>query len=393
MEISRIFTKGEARENRPPRGSRKACLFLKLARDGLQGGVLARESSADLSWWAPGDSDLLSTFHSRLIYSLRPCPSGNARMKYRVLGKTALKVSEVGFGAWAIGGNTHGNSYGPTDDKQSLAAVETALGVGCNFFDTADVYGHGHSEELLGQALRGHRSEIIIATKVGGDFYHGTPRMNFNSDYLEFALGKSCDRLGTDYVDLYQLHNPPVQLIKDGRVFKTLKKLKASGKIRHYGISIHDPQEGLLAMRNSEIGAIQVVFNILRQEAKNQLFREAAKNDVGIIAREPLANGFLAGKLNANSTFHHGDIRHNFPSDYISQLTLAVGQLRFLESKNRTLAQAALRFVLDHKDVSTVIPGAKSPEQVDEDLATSESPSFTVEKLLRIKFLRDQGFA
>ena len=217
--------------------------------------------------------------------------------------------------------------------------------------------------------------------------------MNFNSDYLEFALEKSCDRLGTDYVDLYQLHNPPVQLIKDGRVFKTLEKLKASGKIRHYGISIHDPQEGLLAMRNSEIGAIQVVFNILRQEAKNQLFREAAKNDVGIIAREPLANGFLAGKLNANSTFHHGDIRHNFPSDYISQLTLAVGQLRFLESKNRTLAQAALRFVLDHKDVSTVIPGAKSPEQVDEDLATSESPSLTGEELLRIKFLRDQGFA
>jgi len=115
-------------------------------------------------------------------------------MKYRVLGKTGLKVSEVGFGAWAIGGNAHGNSYGPTDDKQSLAAIGRALELGCNFFDTADVYGHGHSEELLGQALKGHRSEFIIATKVGGDFYHETPRMNFNSDYLEFALGKSCER-------------------------------------------------------------------------------------------------------------------------------------------------------------------------------------------------------
>ena len=314
-------------------------------------------------------------------------------MKHRVLGKTDLKVSEVGFGAWAIGGNAHGNSYGPTDDKQSIAAIERALELGCNFFDTADVYGHGHSEELLGQALRGHRSEVIIATKVGGDFYHGTPRMNFNSDYLEFALGKSCERLGTDCIDLYQLHNPPIQLIKDGRVFKILERLKASGKIRHYGISIHDPQEGLLAMRAGELEAIQVAFNILRQEAKNQLFRETTKNNVGVIAREPLANGFLAGKLKAESTFPKGDIRHNFPSDYISQLTLAADQVRFLESNTRTLAQAALRFILDHKDISTVIPGAKTPDQVDEDFASSESPQLTGEELLRIKFLRQQAFA
>jgi aryl-alcohol dehydrogenase-like predicted oxidoreductase len=314
-------------------------------------------------------------------------------MKYRVLGKTGLKVSEVGFGAWAIGGNAHGNSYGPTDDKQSVAAIGRALELGCNFFDTADVYGHGHSEELLGQALKGQRSEVIIATKVGGDFYHGTPRMNFNADYLEFALGKSCERLATDYVDLYQLHNPPLQLIKDGRVFKTLEKLKASGRIRQYGVSIHDPQEGLIAMRDPGLGALQVAFNILRQEVKNQLFREAAKNNVGIIAREPLANGFLAGKLKSESKFPEGDIRHNFPKEYIKQLITAADQLRFLESNNRTLAQASLRFVLDHKDISTVIPGAKSPGQVNEDFTSSESPPLTGEELLRIKFLREQGFA
>jgi aryl-alcohol dehydrogenase-like predicted oxidoreductase len=313
-------------------------------------------------------------------------------MKYRVLGKTRLKVSEVGFGAWAIGGNAHGNSYGPTDDRQSLAAIGRALELGCNFFDTADVYGHGHSEELLGQTLEGHRSEVILATKVGGDFYHGISRMNFNSDYLEFALAKSCERLGSDFIDLYQLHNPPLQLIKDGRIFRTLDRLKASGKIRNYGISIHDPQEGLLAMKNSEVGTIQVVFNILRQEAKNQLFREAAKNNVAIIAREPLANGFLAGKIKAEASFVEGDIRYNFPRDYVSQLAMATDQLRFLESNTRTMAQAALRFVLDHKDVSTVIPGAKTPDQVAEDLASSEAPSLTGEELLRIKFLRDQSF-
>ena len=313
-------------------------------------------------------------------------------MKYRVLGKTGLKVSEVGFGAWAIGGNAHGNSYGQTDDKQSLGAVERAIDLGCNFFDTADVYGHGHSEELLGQALQEKRSRIVIATKVGGDFYHGSSRMNFTADYLEFALAKSCERLRTDYVDLYQLHNPPIQLIKDGRVFKTLEKIKATGRIRHYGISIHDPQEGLLAMKTSNVETIQLVFNLLRQEAKNQLFREMSRNNVGVIAREPLANGFLAGRLKADTLFVQGDIRHNFPRDYISQLTTATEKLRFMESKNRTLAQAAIRFVLDHKEVSTVIPGAKSPDQVEEDFASSELQSLTGEELLRIKFLRDQGF-
>jgi aryl-alcohol dehydrogenase-like predicted oxidoreductase len=313
-------------------------------------------------------------------------------MKYRVLGKTGLKVSEVGFGAWAIGGNSHGNSYGPTNDKQSLEAIQRAIDVGCNFFDTADVYGHGHSEELLGQALQNKRPEIVIATKVGGDFYHGTPRMNFTSDYLEFALAKSCERLRTSYIDLYQLHNPPLPLIKDGRMFKTLEKLKTSGKIRHYGISIHDPQEGLLAVKIGNAEALQVVFNLLRQEAKNQLFGEATRSNVGIIAREPLANGFLAGKLKADSVFVQGDIRHNFPRDYISQLTMATEKLRFMESSNRTLAQAAIRFVLDHKEISTVIPGAKTSDQVDEDFASSGIQSLTGEELLRIKFLREQGF-
>ncbi len=313
-------------------------------------------------------------------------------MKYRELGGSGLKVSEIGFGAWAIGGNSYGNSYGPTDDKASTAAIRKALDHGCNFFDTADLYGHGHSEELLGQALKGQRESVIIATKVGGDFYHDPPKMNFNPDYLEFALAKSCERLGTDYVDLYQLHNPPAQLIRNRRVFESLEKLKRSGKIRHYGISIHDPEEGLVAMREGHPAAIQVVFNILRQEAKNQLFKAARENNVGVIAREPLANGFLAGKFKADSTFPPGDIRHNFPRDYVRSLTYASEQLRFLESKTRTLAQASLRFVLDHKEVSTTIPGAKTSQQTEENIEASDMFPLTGEELLRIRILREHGF-
>jgi len=314
-------------------------------------------------------------------------------MKYRTLGKTGLKVSEVGFGAWAIGGNNYGNSYGPTDDKVSLAAVEKAFELGCNFYETADVYGHGHSEELLGQALKEHRDDVILATKVGGDFYHDPPRMNFNPEYLEFASAKSCERLQTDHIDLYQLHNPPAQLLKNGKIFEGLDKLKDSGRIRHYGISIHDPQEGLLSMRYGQPAAIQVVFNLLRQEAKNQLFQTAREQNVAIIAREPLSNGFLAGKFTIDSTFPSGDIRGNFPQNYLSGLIRASQQLRLLESKTRTLAQASIRFVLDHKDVSTVIPGAKTPQQIEEDIKASELPSLTGEEILRIKLLREQGFA
>ena len=313
-------------------------------------------------------------------------------MKYRDLGGSGLKVSEIGFGAWAIGGNAHGNSYGPTDDKASIAAVRKALELGCNFFDTADVYGLGHSEKLLGQALKGERDSVIIATKVGGDFYHDPPRMNFNLDYLEFALAKSCERLGTDYVDLYQLHNPPIQLVRNRRIFESLEKLKLSGRIRHYGISIHDPEEGFIAMREGEPAAVQVVFNVLRQEAKNQLFKVAKENNVGIIAREPLANGFLSGKFKTDLTFPPGDIRHNFPRDYVRSLTFASEQLRFLESKTRTLAQASLRFVLDHKEVSTTIPGAKTSEQTEENVKASDMASLTGEEMLRIRILREHGF-
>ncbi len=313
-------------------------------------------------------------------------------MQYRVLGKTGIKVSEVGFGAWAIGGNAHGNSYGPTDDKASLEAVKKALDLGCNFFDTADTYGHGHSEELLGKALEGRRDEVVIATKVGGDFYHGTPRMNFTPEYLLFALQKSLERLQTDYVDFYQLHNPPVQLIKNPNLFRVLDDLKKAGKIRHYGISIHDPSEGILAMKTGQPSTIQVVFNILRQEAKNELLNLAGENKVAIIAREPLANGFLTGKHKPDETFPEGDIRHNFPRNYITSMVHAAEKLKFLEGKGRTLAQAAIRFTLDQAEVSTTIPGAKTAEQAQENIRASDLPPLTGEELLRIRLLRESSF-
>jgi aryl-alcohol dehydrogenase-like predicted oxidoreductase len=294
-------------------------------------------------------------------------------MKYRNFGSTGFQVSEIGFGAWAIGGNAHGNSYGPTEDAESLDSIKTALDLGCTFFDTADVYGHGHSEELLGKALKDARKRVIIATKGGSDFYHHPPRLNFTESHLMYAVEQSLKRLDSDYIDLFQLHNPPFSVIEMGRLFEPLEKLKTQGKIRFYGISIHDPAEGLLALKSGHPAAIQVVYNYLRREAAEELFPRAIAEGIAIVAREPLANGFLTGKYTKDSVFPVGDIRHQWPSKYQTQMIHRVEE--FAKRVNEgplTQAQSALKFVLSQPAVSVVIPGCKTVSQAEENFRTAD---------------------
>ncbi len=308
-------------------------------------------------------------------------------MKFRRLGKTGLKVSEVGMGCWAIGGNEHGNSYGPTNDADSIKAIEKALDLGCNFFDTADVYGWGHSEELLGKALKHQRDTAIIATKVGGDFTKGIVRKNFDPKYIRYALDKSLERLQTNYIDIYQLHNPDLQTIRDGTAFKVLEDLKIEGKIRFYGISIHDPIEGMEAMKFSGVSTIQVVYNMLEQNAAKGLFKFTRANGVGIIAREPLANGFLTGKYNMNTSFPKGDIRSSFPAEYKQFLISNVEKIKkILAHRREPLPQLALKFVLWEDAVSTAIPGIKNDKQALENLTVSRVADLEREDLVQLKF-------
>lgn len=215
---------------------------------------------------------------------------------YRTLGRTGACVFERGFGAWAIGSNHSGWGYGATDDKLSLQAVKAALEAGCNFFDTADSYGNGHSEMLLGQALSSRRSDAIIATKVGFDFYHQISLQNFNPAYLRFALHQSLRRLATDHVDLYQLHNPLTEVLFEPTVIEALQRLREQGKVRWVGVSAATVEDAIEAVLAGWPDTIQVPYNMLAVSGETKLFPLATSKGVGVIAREPLANGFLTEK-------------------------------------------------------------------------------------------------
>ena len=320
-------------------------------------------------------------------------------MNRRLLGRTDLAVSEVGFGAWGIGGNQFGNSYGPTDDAESKRAIHRALDLGCNFFDTADVYGHGHSEEILGETLAGMRQQVVIATKIGGNFYNrdvhpllrdriaqamGVPYerippdapvpvthdADFTPAYVRFALAMCFKRLRTDYVDLLQLHNPPLQQIGATETYGVLEDLKKEGLIRAYGVSVHSPEEGVAAIQSTMPDTVQLVYNLARRDPEGAFFPAARAANIGVIAREPLANGLLAGRYLASSTWDKGDIRARMPQQYVTQLTTLGQRVRDLAGRaGCTAAQLALKFVLDNPAVSTVIVGTKTAGQADENFA------------------------
>ena len=314
-------------------------------------------------------------------------------MNYRDFGKTGIKVSEVGFGAWAIGGNEHGISYGPVDDKDSLQAIEKALELGCNFFDTADVYGWGHSEELLGTSLKSMRDRVVVATKVGSDFYQGYGYQSFTSDYIDFALRKSMSRLKTDYIDVYQLHNPPEAILENNEAFTKLRELKKEGKIRAWGISVTTLEEALLALSNIKPDSLQVPMNIFSNECALEVLTKAEKLGCALIAREPLANGFLSGKYRLNSSFPSGDIRHNWPLDYINARVKAAESLKFLGiEEKRTLAQAAIQWVLKHKEVAVAIAGIKDKSQALENMSAMNALPLSKSELKLIEDLKEERF-
>ena len=295
-------------------------------------------------------------------------------MRYRTLGVTGIRVSEIGFGAWGIGGNTAGAlAYGPTDDEASRRAVRGAFESGINFFDTADFYGFGHSETVLGNALRDVRSDAVIATKAG--MLSASGEQDFSPEHLLRSLDRSLARLGTDYVDLFQLHSPPIDLLlRDDRIVDTLERLRRKGRIRAYGISARSPEDALIAVTVLGFRCVQVNFNLLDQRAmENGLFELCQREGAGIIGRTPLCFGFLTGRYSAAAQFDSDDHRSRWSPEQRERWANALG-LFLAMVKNcaeQTPAQFALRFCLSFAALSTVIPGMLTEEHVRENALAS----------------------
>ena len=303
-----------------------------------------------------------------------------ASMKKRRLGNTGIKVSEIGFGGWAIGGSTYGNSYGPTDDDVSRAAVLTALENGVTLFDTADVYGHGHSEALLGEVIKDWSgAKPTVVTKGGINFYRpdGTLEPDWTPFAIAHAVQQSLVRLRREALDIFLLMSPNVEELERFRTWESLLALQRSGKIVHFGVSIVEPDDGIWLIKNqAPIAVLEVAFSLFFQSATLELFDLAKRNNIGIIAREPLANGFLTGKYKRGHVFHPEDMRASLPGEYATAMQDAVEDLRFLE-QGRTLAQASIRYVLDEPRIHCTIPGARTPEQVIENVAAAAMPALT----------------
>ena len=307
----------------------------------------------------------------------------------RPLGRTGLEVSEISFGAWAIGGE-----WGEVPEADALAGLQAAVDAGVNLFDTADVYGRGRSEELLGRAV-GNRPDVLVATKfcrwddVADPASYGEKRVR---GYCEASLR----RLRREAIDLYQVHSPPTEVIARGDVFEVLRTLQREGKVRSFGVSVETAAQGRVALEHDGVAVLQVIFNIFRQNLVDELFPQVDTAGAGVLARIPLASGLLTGKFTRESTFPSNDHRNynrNGAAFNVGETFAGVPfelgvelaeELRWIADGRGTMAAAALRFVLDNPNVSAAIPGFKSPRQVEENLAAAAVPPFSSVELERL---------
>lgn len=308
-------------------------------------------------------------------------------MKYRNLCRTGWKISEISFGAWAIG-----SMWGSVDDRDSLAALNRAVDCGVNFIDTADVYGDGRSERLIGLLRKERKEQIYVATKCGRRLSpHNADGYN-KANFTRFAED-SARNLGTDCLDLLQLHCPPHEVYYRPEVFGALDDLAAEGKIRYYGVSVRSAEEGLKVIDFPNVQSIQIVFNMFRHRPAELFFKEALRRKVGILARVPLASGLLTGRMTRSTMFAEDDHRkfnrqgqvfdqgETFSGvDYEAGLD-AVDALRKWIPEGATMTQFALKWILMFDAVTCAIPGAKRPDQVEENSRASDLPPLTCEQM------------
>lgn len=299
-------------------------------------------------------------------------------MKTRLLGKTGYTVSEIGLGCWQLGGD-----FGPVGDETATAILDAANAAGVTFWDTADVYGGGLSESRIGAHDKG--AGVHVATKLGRG--SGLFPDNYSLDAIRASLQSSAQRLGVSTLDLAQLHCVPTDVLRDGAIFGWMDILKAEGLVRHWGASVETIEEGLICLEQEGCATLQIIFNLFRQDAATRLLPKAAENNVGIIVRLPLASGLLSGKYDKTTRFDASDHR-NYNADgqvfsvgeTFSGLPFErgvelVAELRGLAPESMSMSQFALRWILDHPQVSTVIAGVSKPEQLADNVSASAQKS------------------
>jgi aryl-alcohol dehydrogenase-like predicted oxidoreductase len=317
-------------------------------------------------------------------------------MKYRALGRTGWKVSEISFGAWAIGG-----AWGNVPESDALAALNQAIDSGVNFIDTADVYGGGRSERLIAQLKKSRKEKIIVATKAGRRLPKQTVE-GYSRENLTAWVEDSLRNLATDAIDLLQLHCPPTKLYPLPEVFGILDDMVKAGEVRYYGVSVEKIEEALEAIKHPNVQTVQIIFNCFRQRPADEFFSMAKQRQVGILARVPLASGMLTGRLRRDSKFaaddhrnfnRHGeqfDVGETFSGvDYGTGLD-AVEQVRKLLPAGVSMSQFALRWILMFDAVTCAIPGGKNPEQVLCNCKASDLPSISSERMESVKTIYGQ---
>jgi aryl-alcohol dehydrogenase-like predicted oxidoreductase len=318
-------------------------------------------------------------------------------LEYRNLGEAGMRVSEISLGTWALGGE-----WGTVGEEDAYAALNRAVDLGVNFLDTADVYGDGRSEKLIGRLLKDRpHEEIFVATKAGRRLDSHTAE-GYDHENLSRFVERSLKNLGVDALDLLQLHCPPTKTYRQDSTFEALDRLQEEGKLRNYGVSVEKVEEARMALSYPNVRTVQIIFNLFRQKPADEFFPLAEERNIGILARVPLASGLLSGKMSANRTFAEDDHR-NFNregqafdrGETFSGVNFETGleaaeELKELVPEGHTLAQFALRWILMHPAVSCAIPGGKNPSQVADNVAAAGMAPLPDETMRRAREIYDE---
>jgi aryl-alcohol dehydrogenase-like predicted oxidoreductase len=317
-------------------------------------------------------------------------------LEYRDLGQTGMRVSEISLGTWAFGGD-----WGTVGEDDAYAALNRAVDLGVNFLDTADVYGDGRSEKLIGRLLRDRpNDEILVATKAGRRLDPHTPE-GYDYDNLSAFVERSLNNLGAEALDLLQLHCPPTEVYRQDSTFEALDRLQEAGEVRNYGVSVEKVEEARMALDYPGVATVQIIFNIFRQKPAEEFFPLAEERNVGILARVPLASGLLSGKMRSNRVFTEDDHRNfnregqafdrgeTFSGVAFETGLMAAEELKDLVPEGNTLAQFALRWILMHPAVSCAIPGGKNHTQVEDNVAAADMPPLSDEVVKRVREIYD----